>query len=314
MAALYVEIAPFTVRLYPCAPMPFLGEIFSTLAALAWAFAIVFYRKGRVDDEPVGFNLVKCFVAAPLFLLTLVVTGTPFVPDCAPSDWVRLAVSGLIGISLADTLFFIALAKMGAGLMAIVDAAYAPSVILLSAAFLGERMGWVALAGAALVIAAMLVGSRGRPVEGHTRKDVVAGIAIGALAVVAMGVAIVIAKPALDRTPVLWATAVRVSAATIGLLPLALVPRWRAEMGRVVGMGRRWAWAFPGILLGAYGSMILWVAGMKFTLASVASVLNQLSTIFIALFAALFLHEPMGPRRITALVLAVLGALLVVVR
>lgn len=295
--------------------MPFPGEIFSTLAALAWAFAIVFYRKGRVDDEPVGFNLVKCLVAAPLFLLTLALTGTPFLPDCPAADWARLVLSGLIGISLADTLFFIALAKMGAGLMAIVDAAYAPSVILLSAAFLGERMGWVALAGAALVVAALLVGSRGRPVEGHTRKDVVTGVVIGTLAVVSMGVAIVVAKPALARTPVLWATAVRVCAATIGLLPLALVPRWRAEMGRSLCMGRRrWAWAAPGVLLGAYGSMILWVAGMKFTLASVASVLNQLSTIFIALFAALFLHEPMGSRRITALVLAVLGALLVVVR
>jgi drug/metabolite transporter (DMT)-like permease len=293
---------------------PLAGEILSLCAGLAWAAAVVLYRRSRVDEDAVGFNVVKSVIAAGLFAATLLVTGTPFVPDRPLSHWLLLAASGLLGIALADTLLFLALARTGAGLIAIVDTAYSPAVILLSAVLLAERMGTIALFGAALVVVALIVGSTGRPTAGHTRRDVVIGILLGTVAVVCMAVAIVIAKPVLDTSPVLWATAVRVGAGTLGLLPLALVRGWRAEIVRSLRLGDRWRLAFPGIVLGAYGSMILWVAGMKFTLASVASVLNQLSTIFIAVFAYLFLKEPMGRRRLLALALAMAGAVIVILR
>ncbi len=295
-------------------PLPYAGETLSLLAGLCWAAAVVLYRRSRADEDAVGFNVVKCVIAVALFLATLLATGTPFVPDVAPEVWVRLVASGVLGIALADTLFFLALARTGAGLIAIVDTAYSPAVIVLSAAYLGERMGPVALAGAALVVAALVVGSHGRPIAGHTRRDVVVGVLLGTLAVVCMAVAIVIAKPVLAGTPVLWATAVRIAAGSAGMLPLLLVPRWRAEIGRSFRLGARWRLAFPGVVLGAYGSMILWIAGFKYTEASASSVLNQLSTLFIAVFAAMFLGEPMGRRRIAALALAMAGALLVILR
>jgi drug/metabolite transporter (DMT)-like permease len=69
-----------------------------------------------------------------------------------------LLASGLIGISVADTLFFVALRKLGAELTAIVDCVYAPFIIGLSFLILRERMtvsqtGGVGLAfaGATLV-------------------------------------------------------------------------------------------------------------------------------------------------------------------
>jgi len=43
-------------------------------------------------------------------------------------------------------------------------------------------------------------------------------------------------------------------------------------------------------------------------------VLNQLSTIFIFVLAAVFLKEPLTPRRTVALVMAVSGAVLVTLR
>jgi drug/metabolite transporter (DMT)-like permease len=59
--------------------------------------------------------------------------------------------------------------------------------------------------------------------------------------------------------------------------------------------------------------MLVWLAGMKFTQASIAAALNQTSTIFLFVFASLFLHEPITPRRILAIALAVCGALLVII-
>jgi drug/metabolite transporter (DMT)-like permease len=50
---------------------------------------------------------------------------------------------------------------------------------------------------------------------------------------------------------------------------------------------------------------------MKYAPVSVASALNQTSSIFVVILAALFLREPLTPRRIGAISLAFLGALLV---
>jgi drug/metabolite transporter (DMT)-like permease len=59
--------------------------------------------------------------------------------------------------------------------------------------------------------------------------------------------------------------------------------------------------------------MTAWLGGFKYTLASVSAILNQLSTIFLFVLAAIFLKEPLTPRRTIAVAMAVIGALLVTV-
>jgi drug/metabolite transporter (DMT)-like permease len=49
--------------------------------------------------------------------------------------------------------------------------------------------------------------------------------------------------------------------------------------------------------------MVLWLAGYKFTLASIAAILNETASIFILLLAALWLKEPLTRRAITGVVL-----------
>jgi len=54
-----------------------------------------------------------------------------------------------------------------------------------------------------------------------------------------------------------------------------------------------------------------WVGGMKFTEVSRASLLNQLSTIFIFILATLILKERLTLRRVGAIALGFGGAILV---
>ncbi len=295
-------------------PVPYLGEILSLTAALAWAGGVVLFRKTGDSIPAVALNLFKNAVTAALLLVTLLVAGTPLLPDRPRSDWLLLAGSAWLGISLADTLFFLALEKLGAGLVAIVDTLYSPAVIVLSVLVLGERVGGRVLAGACLVVGAILVGTAERPAPGRTRRDVVLGATIGAVAIVCMSGGIVMVKDVLSGVPVLWAAEVRMVFGVVGLLPLLLFARWRSDARAMFRPGRTWAVAVPGSVLGAYVSMTAWLGGFKFTLASVAAVLNQLSTIFIMVLAAIFLREPLTPRRLLAVLMAVTGALLVTLR
>ena len=69
--------------------------------------------------------------------------------------------------------------------------------------------------------------------------------------------------------------------------------------------------ALPAAVTGAYISMILWVAGMKYAHASVAAILNQSSAVFVLPVAALVLHEPITGRKLAAVGTCMAGIVLV---
>ena len=57
--------------------------------------------------------------------------------------------------------------------------------------------------------------------------------------------------------------------------------------------------------------MILWVSGIKYTSASVASMLNQTSPLYGVPLAAFFLREELTPRKIWGTLFALVGIFLV---
>ena len=57
--------------------------------------------------------------------------------------------------------------------------------------------------------------------------------------------------------------------------------------------------------------LFCWLAGFKYAKAGVVALLNQTSTILIVVFAALFLKEPLTRLKVLAVIIAVIGAMLV---
>jgi drug/metabolite transporter (DMT)-like permease len=291
-----------------------LGEACALGAALAWAGSLVLFRKVGGAFSPIALNLFKSILALVLMGVTLS-TGFEQLPSASESrtrDLAVLVVSGVVGIALADTLLFRALHLIGVGLLSIVDCLYTPLVILFAWLLLGERLVPLQWAGIALILAGVLLASRHAPPADRTPAQLLLGIALGATAIACMAFAIVLAKPALERWPLFWATTIRMIAGTAALLLLTpLLP----QAGRVWTIFRpapAWKWLVPACVLGAYVSLLLWVAGFKHTHnAAVAAVLNQTSTIFALLLATLALREPFGRRKLAAVSLAFTGVLLV---
>ena len=56
---------------------------------------------------------------------------------------------------------------------------------------------------------------------------------------------------------------------------------------------------------------MFWLAGMKYTQAGIAAILNQTSSIHILIFASLFLHEPFTRQKFFSACLAIAGVVLV---
>ena len=290
-----------------------LGQFCALATALVWAFALVLFKLSGERITPIALNLYKNAIGLALLLVTLAVLillGQESLEPLRERTFWEIGIlllSGVLGIAVADSLFFHALNLIGLGLISIVDCCYAPIAILFSWLLLGEKLTAAHYVGAALIVAAVFTASQhARPFD-RTRRQIIGGMLLAVLAIALMAFGIVMAKPVLERTPVVWSTTLRLAA---GFAFLALFtfrrPDWRRHW-TVFRPARSWRFALPGSILGTYVCLLLWVAGFKFTYASVAAVLNQTSVIFQSILAAFVLKEPYGRRQVTALLLGIAG-------
>jgi drug/metabolite transporter (DMT)-like permease len=291
-------------------PASSLGEILALSSGIAWAIAVVLFRISGRRIHPIGLNLAKNLLALVVILPTLLILGERLAPSVPLGTTGLLLLSGVLGIAVTDTLFFYALNRLGASLTAIVDCFYSPFVIALSFFMLGERLAPVQLIGAALVVSAVLTLSKEGKIEKIARKDLVLGVVYGILAMFFVAFGIVMVKPVLGSVSVIWATFVRIAGGAAALAMLAPFLKNRRAVLAPIFDRANWKVLIPASFFGSYLSLILWMGGMKYAKASVASVLNQLNTIFIVIIAAIFLREKLTGWKLLAVALAFVGAYL----
>jgi drug/metabolite transporter (DMT)-like permease len=227
------------------------------------------------------------------------------------ADYLVLLLSGILGIAIGDTVFFQSLNIVGAGLSQIVSLAYSPFVVLFSFVFLGERLSLWDFLGGILILLGIVLTTRRKLDHGLTAHELRAGIGLATFAVAMNALGITLAKPVLDRSPVLWATGVRLVGGISALMILTAVSPRHRRLWRALRPSPSWKLAIPAAILGAYLAMLVWIGGMKYTQASTASILNQTSAVFVLPIAALVLHEPITARKIISVAMAIAGVALV---
>ncbi len=288
-----------------------MGELCALASAVVWSLTMILLKKSGETTSPFALNLFRVVISIPLFAATLLVLGHDGWAHAPVRDLLILFASGIIGIALSDTLFHAGLNRMGAGITGIIDCLYSPLVVVGAYFALAERLSAWQLAGMVFVVAAVFVASGHAPPSGVPARRIATGIVYGVFAMVTVALGILIAKRVLERTPVMWATAMRQVGALGVMAPAALVlPRRREYLG-AFRPERSWRFTLPAAFLGSYAAVLLWIAGMKFTEAGIAAILNQTSSILVLAFASLFLKEKFTARKGVACGLAVAGILMV---
>ena len=291
----------------------YFGEVLALLTAIAWAFAVILFKKSGEAVHPIGLNLFKNTLSAVLLVPSIYLLGDSLFHPAPIQDYILFLASGALGIGLSDTLFFKSLNILGAGLSAIVDCLYSPFIIALSTVFLAESLGAIQIVGVLMIVFAVLTATSERKSNSADGKTILKGVIYGVLAMATNAAGIVMIKPALERSPLFWVTEIRLVGGAIVLLIVLLLHKHRREIVRSIFSAKRWVYTLSGSFIGAYLAMLLWLAGMKYTQASVASALNQTSNIFIFIFAALLLREKITVYRLTGIIFGVCGAILVMV-
>ena len=202
------------------------------------------------------FNLVRqVFVS---LLLAVIVTLEGGWQGLALGQALALALSGVIGILLGDTLNFAAVGRLGPRRAGAIFALNAPMAAVLGWIFLGEALPFQAMAGIALAAAGVALAVLGRPRQDAHRFEVLRGaLAVGAL--FGLGAALGQAAGSLIARPVMasgldpyLASLVRVGASGAAMSVLAATPLAPARSG-VMTRGvliTTLATALIGLLLG----------------------------------------------------------------
>lgn len=290
-----------------------IGKLCALASAMTWAVALVLFKRGGERIPPLAMNIFKNVVALLLLGASLAVVGAggDTLAQFSHVDILRIAVSGFLGITVADTLFFFALNRCGVGAVAVVDCLYTPFMFLFAWLMLGEGLnGWQSV-GVVLILAAVLMCSGSSPLEERSPRGLLLGVLAAAAAMATMAFGVVLVKPLLADTSLLVITTARLLFGTLLAAPILLWPQARATIFRALSPSIAWRTALPAAILGSYVALLLWMAGYKFAPAAVAAVLNQTSVFFSLGLAAIFLRERFTVLRVAATLLAFLGIVFV---
>ncbi|MDG1361999.1 MAG: DMT family transporter [Akkermansiaceae bacterium] len=288
------------------------GDICAVASALFWSVAVILMRVSGLKVPPLPLTFFKIWVAVLLLMGTLLWERSPWVLDLTSQDYLRLVVSAVLGITLADTMIASALNRLGASLQALADCVYSPVIALVGLVMFGEHLSAWEMVGGALVVSGVFVGAT-RTVEIKKPNDLWIGILLAAGAHIIMAVGILMVRDLFREHSLVWVSTFRFVVAGVVML------FWGALGGRkklrhlFLGFRTRETWKFmiPMSILGPFLATLFWVAGFKHLNAGRAAIFNQLSTVFIVILAYLILKEKFTARKIAGVLLAIAGSLVV---
>ena len=270
--------------------MPFAPELIALSVGLLWAASGLFSTGPASSFGGLAFNRWRMNVVTAILLSALLVSGT--------FKWLPwhvvgiLALSGLVGIFLGDTLLFVALARLGPRRNALVFTLNAPMAALLAVAVGQDRLSGFDWLGLFLVLAGVMVAILyGKRKELLSRWEEVRGpvwigllFSLGAAACQATGLVIsdlVIDVPAEQQPPVILAALIRVaiSAVAINALLVAGVQAVRTPQGisRINWMLMALS-GFAGMGLGM--TLLVWAQSFADAEVSLVSALSQTTPVW----------------------------------
>jgi len=279
----------------------------SLLSACSWALGAILWGKLGERLSSYSMNLAKTVIGTLFLGIVLLFVGIEPIPA---RSVVFLTLSGIIGIAVGDTFFFLALMRLGPRRASLMGSLNPVAVAVAAAVFLGERPSPGAWAG--IIATTFGVGwvLWERSSAGPGPENSSAGVRWGLLSVLCTAGAVLLAKVGVASVSTVHAAWIRLLAGSAGL---AFWGASRSELG---------GWADPfrrGTLLAkvavvvaivVFGGFWLSLVALKHIDAAIAGTLNATSPLFILPMSVVFMKEKLSPRAVLGTGIAVGGVAL----
>jgi drug/metabolite transporter (DMT)-like permease len=166
--------------------------------ATCWATTGILASDAIRALGPFHFNLIRQGLVALLLAGIVLASGAMALPD--GKGIAVLALSGVVGILLGDTLNFAAVGRLGPRRAGAIFALNAPMAAVLGWLILGERLGGQAALGIGITVAGVALAIMGRPPQAAHRLEqqsgrLRAGLMFGLLAALGQAAGALVARP-----------------------------------------------------------------------------------------------------------------------
>jgi drug/metabolite transporter (DMT)-like permease len=284
----------------------FRGELAALSAALLWAIASFMYVNLGKRMSPLWLNVTKSSLAVGMILLTLVLRHDAS-PQLEATSFMLLFLSGAVGIGFGDSVFFEALACLGARRALLLEAIAPPLSACLAFVFLDEQLELTAWLGILLTVVGVAWVIVERTAEQTLVLHVKRGVIFGLLAALAQSSGAVLSRAALAGTTIspLWSSLIRLGASVIVLL-LWLGGRPHAWQALQPLRGRFLIVITGAAFAGTYLGIWLQQTALKFTETGIAQALTATSPLFI-IPIAIISGERVSVRAILGALIALAG-------
>lgn len=293
------------------------GELAALAAAACWAAASLLY--GRTNLSAWGLNLVKNILAGLVLLAQLLFLAdwqAAVVFRASATSWSWLALSGVIGIVIGDTLYFRSLQVLGPRKALILSTTAPLFAAVFGAVFLGEILRPMAIAGVFMTTGGVIyvVADRRSDHEspglfpGSTALGVTC--AIGAAVCQALGG--VCSRIGMQGCGSVEGAFIRLTVSAAVVLLVVVYQRQLKDVWRRIQDRELLQRLVPAVLMGTWLGIWLCQVAYKETSVSAATTLLATTPLFVIPLLRIFQHQKITARAVVGTVVATLGVALVV--
>lgn len=287
--------------------MIYVGIIVALLSAASWAFAtVVFDRIGKVVPY-VGITFLKGIFSIILMIVLLIFTGG--LHSVEIWDFSFLALSGIIGISLGDSLFFKSLQDLGAKVQVVFFLLGQIFTMILSLLLLGELLSLEQYIGAVVLLIGIVIVIWGKQ-KNHPNK--VRGIVCGLLSILCFSVSAIMVKMSIAEVEVVTATFYRMLFGTVFTLGFGVVGQQLPSWIKPLKDKRLLVLFILNVFVITYGGFLLSMVAIKLISVSLVSVLGTTEPVFVLLFAYLINKEGITKQEVIGTLITLIGLFIII--
>lgn len=292
-----------------------MGEAVSLAAAFAWSASVMLYRRYGGHLSATWITFYKGLIATLFFGLGIAVTDGWI--EVSPVAIGMLTVSGIVGIIIGDSAFFMALPKIGGALTSAIQCIAPPLTAIGALFFLDQDLSiqqTVGLIVTSVGVAAMVWFERRSTFVSIEPKSFGVGVLFAIIAAVCQAGGVLLSRRSLEGLPSMQGAALRM---WFPVAALGIYEAWRAGGSplsflratlKVQHLPQISLAAFLGTFLG----LIFMVYGTTHAPVGIALALTSTYPLWIVLLDVMVFGHKMRKSSVASLIVAVLGVFFMV--
>jgi len=295
-----------------------IGTICALTAALSWAGSSTILKSLTTRIDTLSLNTLRLCITSLLLLALIPLSGrgtefinTPLMPLA------YLIISGVIALAIGDTIFIKSLSYLNVSqAFPIAQCSNPVFTMLLAVSLLGESFTWVTGLGAFFVLLGiyLITSTRMAPsINSASRRIRGKGIILALIAGAVWAIAAVTLKLGVIGMDPLVAAAIRMSSATIVLLPFALSQRKKGALQLRKYGSRSLALAVTSGLIDYGIGMVFFIIAIQLIGAGKTVVLAATSPLLLLPFSVFILKERLTRLTLLGIFTGIAGICLVAI-